>query len=99
MTKALSCLEKMSSSGLKPNMITFNTAMDAAVRCKKPGDAWRLLSSMRAASLVPDKYTCSILVKGLHDDATKERVQECLALLHGLGEDAGKGEIAQLCEV
>jgi pentatricopeptide repeat protein len=99
MTKALSCLEKMSASGLKPNIITFNTAMDSAVRCKKPGEAWRLLNHMRTAALVPDKYTCSILVKGLHDDATTERVQECLALLHGLVQDAGKAELAQLCEV
>lgn len=99
MSKALACLEKMSSKGLQPNIITFNTAMDAAVRCKKPGDAWRLLKSMRAADLIPDKYTCSILVKGLHDDATKERVQECLSLLLGLVKDAAKGDVAHLCEV
>jgi len=97
--KALACLEKMASNGLRPNLITFNTAMDSAVRCKQPAEAWRLLSLMRKSGLVPDKYTCSILVKGLHDGASEGNIQDCLSLLHTLGKDASKEDNGQLCEV
>jgi len=97
MTKALNCLEKMSAHGLKPNIITFNTTMDSAVRCKQPTQAWRVLSVMRKAGLSPDKYTCSILVKGLHDGASQEQIKECLSLLQTLGQH--KTEDTQLFEV
>jgi pentatricopeptide repeat protein len=99
MAKALTCLENMSAHGLKPNIITFNTTMDSAVRCKQPAQAWRVLSLMRQAGLSPDKYTCSILVKGVHEGASEENMKECLSLLMTLGKDKAKEENIQLFEV
>lgn len=81
--KALATLEQMSGHALQPNMITFNTVMDAAVRCKRPTEAWRVLKSMRDSGLSPDKYSCSILVKGLHAGSTPEQIRDCLGLLQG----------------
>jgi len=99
MKKALNCLEKMPAHGLKPNMITFNTVMDSAVRCKQPAQAWRVLSVMRDAGHRPDKYTCSILVKGLHDGASEEQIKECFSLLQTLCNDKASEENRQLFEV
>lgn len=98
-TKAMSCLEKMSAHGLTPNIITFNTTMDSAVRCKQPVQAWRVFNLMRKAGHSPDKYTCSILVKGLHDGASEEQLKECLSLLQTLGKLGSKEENIQLFEV
>jgi len=98
MKKALAALERMSANGLRPNMITFNTTMDSAVRCKQPVQAWRVLDLIRKAGLTPDKYSCSILVKGLHDGASEEQMKECLSLLRSLGKDSNP-ENAQLFEV
>merc|ERR1719440_2365884 len=58
-------IKRMRQRGLTPNAITFNTAMDAAVRGARSGTAWALLRDMRSSGLKPDKFTCSILGKSL----------------------------------
>lgn len=83
--KAIEILNQMRASGKVPNAITFNTAMDAAVRGTCNGQAWGLLREMRACNLNPDKFTCSILVKGLNKSPTAERVQEVITLLRDAG--------------
>lgn len=67
--------------GLRPNAITFNSVMDAAVRSRRTAEAWDLLKEMRSAGLRPDKYTCSILIKGLSCHPTPGQVQSALDLL------------------
>jgi len=81
----LKILAQMSSRGMTPNSITFNTAMNAAVGGSKVAEAWELLRSMRRAGLAPDKFTCSILVKSFAKSASKEYVPEVLALLAEVG--------------
>jgi pentatricopeptide repeat protein len=62
---ARSVVVRLRKRGLRPNAITFNTVMDAAVRSARYEDAWQLLGEMREARIAPDKFTCSILIKGL----------------------------------
>jgi len=76
---------RMRRRGLRPNAITFNSAMDAAVRSRRTAEAWDLLEDMRTAGLTPDKYTCSILVKGLAHEPLPRRVQNALDLLQEVG--------------
>lgn len=78
-------LERMRSRGLKPNAITMNTAMDAAVRGGRPDDAWALLATMRAGGLSPDKFTCSILIKGLRKSIRDDQCHAALDLLQEVG--------------
>merc|ERR1719359_1035902 len=68
--QALGMLDAMTVHGLTPNAITFNTTIDAAVRGSKTEDAWRVFGQMRTASISPDKFTCSILMKSLSSGAT-----------------------------
>mmetsp|Transcript_91179 Transcript_91179/g.212120 ORF Transcript_91179/g.212120 Transcript_91179/m.212120 type:complete len:512 (+) Transcript_91179:144-1679(+) len=79
---AAAVIARIRRRGLKPNAITFNSVMDAAVRGRRTTEAWDLLKEMRASGLRPDKYTCSILVKGLSHEPTPAQVQNALDLLH-----------------
>jgi len=80
--EARAVIHRIRRRGLKPNAITFNSVMDAAVRSRRAAEAWDVLQDMRAAGLRPDKYSCSILIKGLTHAAHPEQVQNALNLLH-----------------
>jgi len=82
--KATSLLDEMCSMNVKPNTITFNTAMDAAVRSSRVADAWRLFARMRDAGLSPDKFTCTTLMKGLQNGATSEQLGVILDILRSM---------------
>jgi pentatricopeptide repeat protein len=79
--KAISLLDAMHGNDVKPNAITFNTAIDAAVRNPRTSDAWRVLARMRDAGHAPDKFTCTTLMKGLQNGATPEQLTVILDLL------------------
>jgi len=79
--KALDLLRTMPQRGVKPNIISFNTALDAAVRARRSDDVWRILDEMKEAGLAADKCTCSTLVKGLQDGATTKRLAATLDLM------------------
>lgn len=80
-SKAMQVIKRMRGRGLMTNAITFNTAMDAAVRSVRSGEAWELLQEMRTCGFRPDKFTCSILVKGLNKDPASDHLRNCLELL------------------
>lgn len=93
--RAIAILEKMSDRipPVTPNLITFNTIMDAAVRAKQTDEAWKVLAEMRRQGLTPDKYSCSILVKGLVQNGegsstppSREQIQNSLKLVSQLGQ-------------
>jgi len=88
--QAINALDRMKRRGLSPNAITFNTTMDAAVRGQRSGKAWDLLQEMRESGMRPDKFTCSILVKGLTKSASPDNFKDTLALL---------GEVDPACDM
>merc|ERR1719223_129608 len=74
--------------GLKPNAITFNTVIDAAVRSSCIADAWGVLARMRDAGLAPDKFTCTTLMKGLQNGATSAQLSVILDVLKNIAMDS-----------
>merc|ERR1719375_43299 len=65
-----------------PNAITFNTAMDAAMRGAQPSQAWEILTLARESGFKPDRYTCSTLLREMQRHASIERhVSRSFALL------------------
>lgn len=63
--KAHQVFQSLLLRDLKPNAITFNTIVDTAVRSCEFNRAWQLLDDMEVAGFAPDRFTCSIMVKGI----------------------------------
>lgn len=80
--KAIQVIPRMRERGLTTNAITYNTAMDAAVRGMRIKEAWDVLKDMRQSGFRPDKFTCSILIKGLGKNPQSEFIRNSLELLH-----------------
>lgn len=78
---AMQALDRMRQRGLNPNAISFNTCMDAAVRAGRLSEAWKVLEEMRAARWRPDKFSCSILIKGITQCPDRENVEAGLNLV------------------
>lgn len=85
----LGLVASMTERGLVANLITFNTAIDAAVRGRRPEDAWRLLGQIHQQGLKPDKCTCSTLAKSLQHQPTSERLRATLELLDAVADECG----------
>jgi pentatricopeptide repeat protein len=79
--KAIQVIKRMNERGLLANAISYNTAMDAAVRGMRIQEAWDLLKDMRKSGFRPDKFTCSILVKGLAKNPQAAHIKNGLELL------------------
>lgn len=82
--KALKVLDSMIEHNVKPNSITFNTVMDAAVRSSQIEEAWTFVERMRQTGIRPDKYTCTILMKGLHEQSTPKQLSMVLDLIQSV---------------
>lgn len=74
---AIKSIDKLCKRGLAPNAITFNTAMDGAVRGRRYNEAWLLMDKMSSFGIHPDKFTCSILVKGFCQCMKDRDVASC----------------------
>jgi len=94
--RAIRLLDEMCQVGVKPNAISFNTAMDAAIRSLRVLDAWQVLARMVEAGLSPDGYSCTILMKGLHCGATSEQLMVILDLMPYATKDCNSALCAKL---
>lgn len=80
-SKALQVLDGMRLREATPNLVSYNTVIDCAVRARQPRDAWRLFDEMsQDGNLKPDKCTCSTLVKALMQKPESRRVFNLLSL-------------------
>merc|ERR1719203_1339917 len=70
--------------------------MDAAVKGGQVAGAWKLLDSMRRAGLPPDKFTCTILVKGCTRSGRQESIPEALDLLAEAAHSCDAGLLSTL---
>lgn len=81
---SMKVLKRMLKHNIKPNAITYNSLMDAAIRAGKPEQAWNMFEDMKAQQFQPDKFTCSILVKAsakIIGHAKEDAVERILKLL------------------
>ena len=103
---ARSLFDEMLERGLTPTSITFNTLMNAAVReGKTAAESFKILAEMQKLNdpaIQPDKYTCSILVRGLitHRGSIqwqKEKLKMLLDIVGTLGPLDGLGLKPSFC--
>jgi len=55
--------QKMEEAECTPNLITYNTLIDASVASDRPNDAYEWLSRLAESGLKPDQYTYATLLK------------------------------------
>jgi pentatricopeptide repeat protein len=55
--------KKMEEAECSPNLITYNTLIDASVASDRPNDAYEWLSRLAESGLKPDQYTYATLLK------------------------------------
>lgn len=77
--KTLIC--EMESAGHRPNDVTYNCMVNAAVTYGSFDDAWQVLESMKDKNVPLDHYTISILLKSLKTSGTPRNVSRALGLI------------------
>jgi len=80
--KSLQILACMLERRVKPSGGTFNTVMNAVVMGSKLDGALKVLDQMQAVGIKPDKYTCTILMKGLSEKTTIQQLACVLQVFH-----------------
>jgi len=75
----------MRTRGVEPNVITYNSLIDAAASKGEAGAAWEFYRDMVKCGFPGDKFTCSILIKTLWPNPTGDCIRKCLDLLCELG--------------
>merc|ERR1719321_1073742 len=71
----------MRGRNLKPNAVTYNSLINAAIANRDLSLAWHFLEDMEAHGVAMDAYTCSIMMKGLKHSQRKDDVDKILALM------------------
>lgn len=85
-------LSEMTKTGIKPNDITLNTAIDIFIKAEQSNRAWDLFDSMKSLYNVdPDKYTYSTIIKVLKLDPSPERLEKVFAIVDLLNEKQQNG--------
>jgi len=88
-SKARNLMEDMKKQGLQPNRVTFNEIINAMVT--KSGDSrrkamWDMVDEMKAADVIPNQVTISILLKSLNYYSAEADVLKTLNLIKTMEE-------------
>merc|ERR1719321_2117794 len=81
--EAESLLQEMRSKGFKPNCVTYNSLINAAIEKDDPALVWNFVDDMERQGVQVDEFTCSILIKGLRQNPRREAVDRVLRLIEG----------------
>ena len=65
LNKTFKTMKEISSSGLKPNEITYNSVLDACVKAQELDLAFDYFDKMKAEGFQPDNFTYSTIIKGI----------------------------------
>jgi pentatricopeptide repeat protein len=84
--KAKELLHDMASHGLSANRVTLNELLSDRVKAGDHAGMWRVLDEMRATGFGITNVACSLMLKSLHDGASKSDVKQTLALMEELAE-------------
>merc|ERR1719421_2834966 len=74
-------LQEMRSQGIKPNPVTYNSLINAAISRGDLLGAWQYVEDMEGQGIQVDAFTCSILMKGVKHSSKRDDVEKVLALI------------------
>lgn len=83
---------EMHHSGFKPDEVTYNCMINAAVSAGHVRLAWDTATSMEKAGVQIDRFTVSILLKTLKGQCAPRDVKSAMALVDRIGYDACTGD-------
>jgi pentatricopeptide repeat protein len=71
----------MRGQGIKPNQVTYNSLINAAISRGDLRGAWQYVEDMEGQGVQVDAFTCSILMKGVKHSSKRDDVEKVLALI------------------
>jgi len=74
-------LQEMRSQGIKPNPVTYNSLINAAISRGDLRGSWQYVEDMEDQGVQVDAFTCSILMKGIKHSSKRDDVEKVLALI------------------
>lgn len=85
--RAKSLLDEMRKDGPAPNIVTYNEMIAGFARSKYPPRkryVWRIIEQMRMERVEPNCFTCSIILKNVHDSSPRIEVARVMELTESL---------------
>ncbi|CEM21771.1 unnamed protein product [Vitrella brassicaformis CCMP3155] len=73
--------EMVFEAKIRPNDVSFNSMINAAVTNGRLDTAWRLIEEMERHGVKVDHYTCSIMMKALRTNTSRNVIDRTLELL------------------
>mmetsp|Transcript_51436 Transcript_51436/g.110068 ORF Transcript_51436/g.110068 Transcript_51436/m.110068 type:complete len:1039 (-) Transcript_51436:95-3211(-) len=86
-------LREIERAGLRPNQISYNCMINAAVSSGNMRTAWDTIATMESSGTSVDHYTVSIMLKALKKVRSPSEVSRSLALLDRSGVDVCSDEV------
>lgn len=94
-------IDEMRKDGLPCNVFTYNEMIAGFARSKYPPRkryVWRLIEQMRSEGVEPNCFTCSIILKNVHDSSPRIEVARVMELAESLTCEMDEVLMASLVE-
>ena len=72
----------MRADGVAPDLVTYNTLIDACINAREPTEAWNILREISESGLKPDVVTYTTLLKYFVQVGDDSATQWVLSLIH-----------------
>lgn len=86
-SEAQRLMVEMREQGMQPNRVTYNELVNAFVTkgdWEQRKQVWKVLGEMKAAGVMPNQVTCSILLKNLRQGSHDDDINRTMELISGM---------------
>lgn len=97
-SRAREVLSQMLSSGMSPNINTFNHLMEVDVKAFGTDQGFAVLKEIRRSGLQPNNATCAILLKNLQKGCKASDIETMFEVVETLGSSCDEALLGSCCE-